>query len=154
MSGGNQESGRINQILANARRCAVNEALAKARSSYCAAVPRNNKQVPSSEIYLLGKTSNTSDVTRAIIAANTASIPLKGVPESVRIKRLEQDTIAAFSSSTDPQKRFIQYQGPQIQIQCPPLPTEITNAFLPKPSVRCQTLNLLATGSPPNSIPQ
>jgi len=149
--GGNQESGRINQVLSNARRCAVNEALAKARATYCCPGPNNSRQVPSSDTYLLGK-MNSCGIMTPDIAAQMASAPLRGVPESVRIKKLEQDTLNEFAPYNDPTRRFVQYVGPQIQIQCPPLSTEITNAFLPKPSVRCQTLALLATGSPPNSI--
>jgi hypothetical protein len=46
----------------------------------------------------------------------------------------------------------LEYRGPNVAVVCPPMPTEITNANLPKPSTRCDTLALLATGNPPNSI--
>jgi hypothetical protein len=54
----------------------------------------------------------------------------------------------------DEVERFAEYIGPRVPVVCPPIPTEITNANLPKPSTRCDTLNLLATGSPPNNLPR
>lgn len=146
MSGGNQESGRINQIIADARRCAVKEALAKAKSTYCCPTAVINNQVPSSDSYLAGKMNARSGITQQQATA-IASASLKGVPESVRINRLQQATVDAYSLYSDPTRRFIQYEGPKVQIQCPPLPTEITNAFLPKPSVLCAPLFILAAPS-------
>ena len=152
---GNLESGRINQVLAEAQRCAVQDAIKKARaSSYICYVPTRNSStvpVPSSSTNLQGKITSCSVITSEQ-ASSIAAQTLRGVPESVRIKYLQQKSQSNFAPYNDPLRRFVQYQGPQIQIQCPPLPTEVLNAFLPKASVRCDTLALLASSGPPNSI--
>ena len=126
----NLESGRINQILTNAQRCAVQSAILQARASGCCPPSRVSTQVPQQSSYLEGKTGCYAFIP-AVQAPTT---------ESTRILRVQQEVI-------DAAPRFLEYQGPRVQVQCPPLPTEITNAFLPKPSTRCDTLAILATGS-------
>jgi hypothetical protein len=127
----NLESGRINQILTNAQRCAVQSAILQARASGCCPPSRvSTQEVPQQSSYLAGKTGCYAFIP-AVQATTT---------ESTRILRLQQEVI-------DAAPRFSEYQGPRVQVQCPPLPTEITNAFLPKPSTRCDTLAILATGS-------
>ena len=127
----NLESGRINQILTNAQRCAVQSAILQARAGCCVpSRPSSQVQVPQQSSYLESKTGCYAFIP-AIQAPTT---------ESTRILRLQQQTI-------DAAPRFLEYQGPRVQVQCPPLPTEITTAFLPKPSTRCDALAILATGS-------
>ncbi len=153
--GGNPEGGRMTQILAASRRCQVQEAIAKARAINgppdCSPVPVSRKQVPLESTALQGQLLACARVTPQQ-AQLLAQQPLRGVPESVRIARLNQEVLDQYSPYSDSRRRFLEYQGPQIPIQCPPLPTEITNANLPKPSTRCDTLALFATGSPPNTI--
>ena len=154
-TGGNPEGGRMNQILSAARRCQVKEAIAKARlintDSCCPPTPISRIDVPLESTALQGQLLACARITpqRAQILAQQ---PLRGVPESVRIARLNQQVLDQYSPYSDSNRRFLEYQGPQIPPVCPPLPTEITNANLPKPSTRCDTLALLATGVPPNSI--
>lgn len=152
--GGDSEGGRMAQILADARRCAVREAIQKARASNCCPVPSVdssfNKQVPLESTNLQAAVARCARIT-AEQAQILASQGLRGVSEGQRIRQLQQqiDQVCAFDSG----RRFLEYIGPRVPVVCPPMPTEITNANLPKPSTRCDTLNLLATGKPPNSIP-
>lgn len=153
--GGNPEGGRMAQILAASARCQVKEAIAKARALngpvQCAPVPQSRAQVPLESTNLQGQLAACARIT-AQQASVLATQPLRGVPESVRIKRLTQSLIDQYSPYSNAERRFLEYQGPRVAVQCPPLPTEITNANLPKPSTRCDTLNLLAGKGPPNNI--
>jgi len=154
-TGGNPEGGRMVQILATARRCQVNEAIAKARAintgSCCPPVPVSRIVVPLESTNLEAQLARCARIT-AQQATTLAQQPLRGVPESVRIARLNQSILDQYSPYSDSNRRFLEYQGPQVPVVCPPIPTEITNANLPKPSTRCDTLNLLAGRGPPNNI--
>lgn len=153
--GGNPEGGRMVQILAESRRCQVKEAIAKARAinsgSCCPPVPQSRAVVPLESTNLEGQLARCARITAAQATA-IAQQPLRGVPESVRIARLNQEILDQYSPYSDSNRRFLEYRGPVVATVCPPIPTEITNANLPKPSTRCDTLNLLATGSAPNNI--
>jgi hypothetical protein len=153
--GGNPEGGRMAQILAASKRCQVQEAIAKARAinapGQCQPTPVSRIVVPLESTNLQGQLAACARIT-AQQAQVIATQPLRGVPESVRIARLNQDILDQYSPYSDSSRRFLEYRGPFIPVQCPPIPTEITNANLPKPSTRCDTLALLATGSPPNTI--
>lgn len=134
---GNQESGRINQILTNAKQCAVKNAIQKARASCGPPKLQGPTNVQPESSYLASK-MNT--ITTSVIANRIATQGLHGVPQSMYIKRLEQEV-------HDNAKRFDEYKGPQVKVQCPPIPLIYTNAFLPKPSVKCTILNILNSGS-------
>jgi hypothetical protein len=155
--GGNPEGGRMVQILEASRRCQVKEAIAKAKAinapASCAPVPQSRIVVPLESTNLEAQVARCARI-NAQQAQQLATQPLRGVPESVRIARLNQEVLDQYSPYSDSNRRFLEYRGPFIPVQCPPIPTEITNANLPKPSTRCDTLNLLATGKPPNSIIQ
>jgi hypothetical protein len=154
-TGGNPEGGRMVQILAASRRCQVNEAIAKARAintgTCCPPVPVSRIVVPLESTNLEAQVARCARI-NAQQASLLASQPLRGVPESVRIAKLNQKVLDQYSPYSDSNRRFLEYQGPQVPVVCPPIPTEITNANLPKPSTRCDTLNLLASGTPPNNI--
>ncbi len=153
--GGNPEGGRMVQILAAARRCEVKEAIAKARAlnsgSCCPPVPQSRAVVPLESTNLQAQVAACARIT-AQQATVIAQQPLRGVPESVRIARLNQEILDQYAPYSDSRRRFLEYQGPQVPVVCPPIPTEITNANIPKPSTRCDTLNLLATAGPPNNL--
>jgi hypothetical protein len=153
--GGNPEGGRMVQILAAARRCEVKEAIAKARAlnpgSCCSPVPQSRAVVPLESTNLQAQVAACARIT-AQQATVIAQQPLRGVPESVRIARLNQEILDQYAPYSDSRRRFLEYQGPQVPVVCPPIPTEITNANIPKPSTRCDTLNLLATAGPPNNL--
>lgn len=142
--GGDTEGGRMVQILMNAKRCATLEAIQKARSSCCQPTPVSRKQVQLESANLQARVAACARL-NAEQASIAASQPLRGVSEGARIAILLNQPCANTS-------RFEEYIGPRVPVICPPMPTEITNANLPKPSTRCDTLNLLATGKPPNSI--
>ena len=138
------------QLLAAAKRCQVKEAIAKARllsgPVCCDSTPVSRKQVPLESTALQGQLAQCARISAAQAQA-LATQPLRGVPESVRIKRVYQDCLVQTN-------RFDEYQGPRVPVPCPPVPTILANSNLPKPSTRCDTLNLLATGSPPNNLPR
>lgn len=133
------------RLQMEATRCATLQAISRARASCCQPTPTSRKAAQLESAYLQAKVAACARV-NATQASILASQPLKGVSEGARIAILMNQTCAN-------QSRFQEYQGPRVPFVCPPMPTEITNANLPKPSTRCDTLNLLATGTPPNSIP-
>lgn len=152
--GGNPEGGRMAQILAASARCQVKEAIAKARAlnaSCCSPVPVSRAVVPLESTNLQAQVAACARITAAQ-ATQLAVQPLRGVPESVRIARLNQEILDQYAPYSDSRRRFLEYQGPQVPVVCPPIPTEITNANLPKPSTRCDTLNLQTGMGPPNNI--
>ena len=132
------------QLLMTAKRCATLEAIQRARASCCEPTPTGNKQVQLESANLQARVAACARV-NAERASILASQPLRGVSEGARIAVLQNQTCANVG-------RFDEYLGPRVPFVCPPMPTEITNANLPKPSTRCDTLNLLATGTPPNSL--
>jgi hypothetical protein len=144
VKGGDTEGGRMVRLQMEATRCAVNQAIQRARASCCQPTPTSRKAAPLESSYLQGKVAACARL-NAQQATILASQPLRGVSEGARIAVLINQTCANTS-------RFEEYIGPRVPFVCPPMPTEITNAHLPKPSTRCDTLNLLATGTPPNSI--
>ncbi len=155
--GGNPEGGRMAQILADSKRCQVKEAIAKARAinapACCSPVPISRIIVPLESTNLEAQLARCARI-NAQQAMTLASQPMRGVPESVRIAKLNQEILDQYSPYSDSNRRFLEYRGPVVPVVCPPIPTEITNANIPKPSTRCDTLNLLATGSPPNNLPR
>lgn len=144
---GQNESGRVNQILETARRCAVNDAIAKARATVCCPVPRPNRNVQSESGALEAKIASCSILTAAR-ATQLAQQSLRGVPESVRIRQVQQNTIDEYAPYNNPSRRFVEYQGPVIVPPCPPIATEFTNGNIPNAPTSCVALALLNTGRP------
>lgn len=144
---GQNESGRIAQLLAESKRCAVNAAIAKARATCCAPVPKPNRNVQSESALLESQVANCTRI-NAAQARLIASQPLRGVPESVRIAQLQQDIIDNYAPYNNPSRRFVEYQGPVIVPGCPPIATELSNGNVPKAPTSCTALALLDTGRP------
>jgi len=144
---GQNESGRVAKILADARRCAVNAAIAKANATVCCPVPRPNKNTQLESSRLDAKVANCNQID-AQEATRIAQQSLRGVPESVRIRQRQQDVIDEFSPYNDPSRRFLEYQGPIVIPPCPPISTENLNANIPKAPTSCTALALLNTGRP------
>ena len=120
---GQNESGRVNQILENARRCAVNAAIAKAQATVCCpAPPRPNTNV---------------QLESGLLDAKVA-----------RCNVIQQNTIDEYAPYNNPSRRFVEYQGPIVIPDCPPIPTEDLNANIPKAPTSCTALALLNTGRP------
>lgn len=145
---GQNESGRVNQILENARRCAVNSAIAKARATVCCpAPPRPNVNVQVPSALLDAQVANCNQITAAK-ATQIAQQSLRGVPESVRIRQVQQNTMNEYAPYNNPSRRFVEYQGPIVIPDCPPIPTEDSNANIPKAPTSCTALALINTGRP------
>lgn len=144
---GQNESGRVAKILEDARRCAVNAAIAKANATVCCPVPRPNKNTQLESSRLDAKIANCGQIT-AEDASRIAQQSLRGVPESVRIRQRQQDVIDEYAPYNDPSRRFVEYQGPIVIPPCPPISTENLNANIPKAPTSCTALALLNTGRP------
>jgi len=127
--GGDLSSSVTNKVLRNARMCAVKDAVERATWR---AEPARGCRVPvttggtESSTHLLNACTT---VVTSITAAQLTSASLKGVPESVRIAHIGKDCTITTAN------RFTQYAGTFIPPACPPVPTEILNSTLPKPSV-------------------
>ena len=117
-SGGNTESGRINQVMASARRCAISEGLQRANNMYCPPIKAYGSPV-NEGAYLQGKLERC--------ATSNMYIPAAFVPESVRISRVQQESLSE-------QSRFASYIRFNPPPACPPLPAAATNAGEPVPS--------------------
>jgi hypothetical protein len=119
------ESARIQRVLDDARVCAAATALARARALYgesrscCAAPPQPGADVPSSSSYLRGR------VCPAVVGVTVQ-------PESVRIAKMLQSNVDNWAPPTDPERRFVEYQGPVLQAVCPPIDQIFTNANVPR----------------------
>ncbi len=144
---GQNESGRVAQILENARRCAVNAAIAKANATVCCPVPRPNKNTQLESSRLDAKVANCNQI-NAQLASQIAQQSLRGVPESVRIRQRQQDVLDEYAPYNNPSRRFVEYQGPIVIPPCPEIPTEDSNANIPKAPTSCTALALLNTGRP------
>jgi hypothetical protein len=80
-----------------------------------------NKPVPTPSAVLDAKVSNCF----------LYQSPESGVPESVRLARVEQRTLDLSKDPTNPAARFAQFRRPFIQI-CPPIPQWYYTAGEPK----------------------
>ena len=141
----NTEGGRISQLVDSARRCAIEEQLAKARNYYgldsCGPTVIGQTEsisVPSDSSYQISKVANCD--------YNYSRPPV--VPESVRIARIEQELFEKRNDPLNPQTRFVKYSPStrRIIIPCPqvnllngppeitgcPLPNTILNSTIPK----------------------
>jgi hypothetical protein len=137
---GDLASSVINKVLRNAKTCAVQDAVRRANTNpACAGC---------APLTYSGRGGvNSSQITDASINTRTALLPsditaivsqgLKGVPESVRIRLLQDKTAEAYSPATDLYRRFSEYKGKVILPPCPPTPTEILNSTMPKYSKSC-----------------
>lgn len=121
------EGSRIANLLASSRECMAAEALAKARAfssgKGCAVVCTTNKPAgpdPAVPSMLLEQAS----------ACYTYRSAAECVPESVRIARLQQQTLDEFTSADDPDRRFSMYFRKFIA-PCPPDPAWYKNAGEP-----------------------
>lgn len=140
----NTEGGRISQLMDSARRCAIQEQLAKARNYYGIDSCGTCKQiiigqtVPSDSSYQNSKVANCD--------YNYSRPPV--VPESVRIARVEQELFEKRNDPLNPNRRFVQYSPStrHIIVPCPqvnllngppevtgcPLPNTILNSTIPR----------------------
>lgn len=140
---GNLESGRINTLVSDARLCATRAAILKARATVCCPPIQSNRQVPPASTALQGRMDSCSQITSAQ-ATTIAQQSLRGVPESMRIKNVQQQTLDNYAPYNS-RRRFLEYQGPQVPTVCP---TPDRNQSLPKPSSSCNSLALINAGRP------
>jgi len=124
------EGARIAHILSNSRECMAAEALAKARAlasgnacgSLCGITQVARPLVPVPSILLNAQVNS----------CYTKYQSLEGcVPESIRIARVQQQTIDLSTDPTNPDTRFSQYAR-NFPAPCPPDPAWYATAGEPK----------------------
>ena len=130
------EGGRISQLVENARRCAIQERLAKAQNYYgvdsCGTCKNMNlvvQDVQTEGAYLASRVANCD--------YNYFKPPV--VPESVRIERIERETLDKSNDPLNVNTRFACYSRVIIP-PCPPVDPNIFNGNLPKPARICPAL--------------
>jgi len=123
------ESSRVAQVIARNKECMAAEALTKAANisekdcDSCVKLDlsggfignTNNKLVPASG------TALQSMMHACDLRGGTVNGPQYGVPESVRIARLQQRSQDLSTDPSNPDSRFSMYRRPFIPI-CPPIP--------------------------------
>lgn len=123
----NTERGRVSNLLSQTRNCMAAEALAKAQAlgrrgcGSCTLIDSTiNKpvQTPSAMIQVKQK-------------CFLYQSPESGVPESVRLARLEQRTLDLAEDPSSPDARFSEFRRPFIQV-CPTIPAWYYTAGEPK----------------------
>jgi len=126
------ESGRISNLLSNARACATRDALAKARM-------RNGYKCRSScDTAVNTPVATAGDYLLSSACKNGYNGSAGAVPESIRIARVEQSTADCGYGGVN--GSLPAYQNPKIRpIQiCPPIPQWYYTAGEPKPQLtRC-----------------
>ena len=135
------ESERVSRKLGEIRCCEVNLALAAARAVYgnkcrdaCVTVPSTlQQQTPLESDLLLKRIAGTC---YSVIGAPPPTT------ESERINSKLQCVADAAADPFNPDTRFQVYAPLVLPPVCPPIPTEVINASLPKPSTRCIPGNL------------
>lgn len=118
----NTESGRLSNLMANSRACMAAESLAKARAL-------GQRGCGGGSCTLIGSTplpppvpaASTDLKSRVANCVYKYQSPEAGVPESVRIARVQQRTLDLSLDPNNPDARFSQYRRPFIQV-CPPIP--------------------------------
>ena len=135
------ESERVSRKLGEIRCCEVNLALAAARAVYgnrcrdaCIGAPSTLQQ----------ETPLESDLLLKRVSGTCYSFlgPPPATTESERINSKIQCVTDASVDPFNPDARFKIYAPLPTPPVCPPIPTEVTNANLPKPSTRCIPGNL------------
>lgn len=127
----NTEAGRISNLLQKSQRCAINENLAKARAYIgkpCCKTPTLNNNTPLESDYL--------QTTLSCYTYVRPPVP----PQSVRISRLIQSTLAAENDPSNPDTRFSAYAPTPVIVPCPPLDPALFNGNLPKFALSCSSL--------------
>lgn len=82
----------------------------------------------------LEKKIASCSVFTSAMARELVNSQLRGVPSSVRTQKVQQTTLECYAPITDPSRRFALYQGPVVQVPCPPTPAEQLNSTQSKPS--------------------
>ena len=133
------ESSRLANLISKRRECTVNEVLAKAAAFYnkecnaCIQIDLSggelgntlNKPVPQSSSKLQTHILNCQRAGFLSVAGQEY-----GVPESIRLARLEKRTLDLSTNAFDPESRFSMYRMPFVPI-CPPIPQTYINGGQP-----------------------
>ena len=144
-SGGDIASSVTNKVLRASQYCAVAAAVAKARwNPPCAgckpAVYTSTGGNTSSG--LLQQEIDKCNTINSTQANQIANQQLRGTTGTNYALYLQQQTLLNYAPVTNPNRRFLAYQGNFIPTPCPPTPTEQLNAGQPHPTTNCQLAEL------------
>lgn len=134
------ESARLARKLNAVQNCQKAIALARARKIYGAECI--SASCSTGGTVYRQETPLESDVLIAkLLECSNNIIGTKCGPESSRIQAANQCVLDASVDSFNPAVRFLEYRGLLTPPVCPPVPTEVLNAYLPKASTRCIVSN-------------
>lgn len=125
-------SGHTEQLARNAVRCDQARVLARLQgyNVCCSTPPRTNKAALYASV--LEQDAATSCQPSPDFQAKF--FPKVGVPESIRIQRVQTATIECAYNPYNPETRFAQYQNLRVGAPCAPSPSELINSTNPKPT--------------------
>lgn len=135
--GGDLASSVTNKAIADANRCAVAAAIIRVRKNpACAGClpPKPGFGQAVSESSRLQKQVDSCETLTSQDAQFIVNQGLRGVPQSVRIALLQNETIQNFAPANDPLRRFTIYANRPVATPCGPPPAEILNSTQPKSS--------------------
>lgn len=135
--GGDLASSVTNKAVADANRCAVAAAIIRVRNNPACAgcLPRKpGFGTATSESLRLQKQVDTCEILTSQNVSDIVNQGLRGVPQSVRIAVLQQETIDNYAPKNDPLRRFTIYNNRANPTPCGPPPAEILNSTQPKVS--------------------
>lgn len=130
------EGARINQLIYKARQQDIQSALLRAQQIYgtpcasnCVTPPNYAQEVPLESEYLIKKVCPNPTI--------GVSCELSSELTQQRIQCVLESSI----NPNDPLARFAQYYRIPPPPPCPPVPTSVLNANLPKASTKCPVPN-------------
>ena len=136
--GGDLASSVTNKAIADANRCAVAAAIIRVRNNPACAgcLPRKpGFGTATSESSRLQNQVDNCEIITSQDASEIVNQGLRGVPQSVRIAVLQQETINNYAPKNDPLRRFTIYNNRRpTPGRCGPPPPEILNSTQPKGS--------------------
>ena len=144
-SGGDIASSVTNKVILASQRCAVAAAVAKARwNPPCAGClpPQYTSTGGNSSSALLQQEMDNSATINSTQANQIANQQLRGTTGTNYALYLQQQTLLNYAPVTNPDRRFLAYQGNFIPTPCPPTPTEQLNAGQPHATTNCQLAQL------------
>ena len=131
------ESMRISRLTSGLRNCQIQNSLQRARDIYGQTC--NDSCILGPTVYRQETPLESDILAKKVTCLNTQGTTV--ALESVRTQKKIQKVLDFSVNPLDPNARFSDYRGPNVIPVCPPVPTEIANAFLPKASKRCPLPN-------------
>lgn len=126
----NISSGYTSQLVQQAYRCDQARVLAQLQSQTCCPPPSTNK----SAVYASVLEQEAATRCQANQVRQVDSFPKVGVPESVRIQRVQSASLQCSYDQFNPETRFAMYKRYQPPAPCPGPTAAQLNSTAPKPT--------------------